>query len=45
MERESYSCAPDCERRIALGDSVGFFGANLKAVGDFGGALAPAEKK
>lgn len=38
-ERESYSCAPDCERRITLGDSVGFFGANLNAVGAFG-ALA-----
>jgi len=24
-ERESYSCAPDCSRRITLGDSPGFF--------------------
>jgi hypothetical protein len=45
IERESYSCAPDCERRITLGDSVGFFGANLNAVGTFGAALAPQEKK
>ena len=44
IERESYSCAPDCERRITLGDSVGFFGANLNAVGAFG-ALANPEKK
>ncbi len=43
-ERESYSCAPDCERRITLGDSMGFFGANLNAVGAFG-ALANPEKK
>jgi Flp pilus assembly secretin CpaC len=41
-ERESYSCAPDCERRITLGDSMGFFGANLNAVGAFS---AIAEKK
>jgi hypothetical protein len=44
VERESYSCAPVCERRITLGDSVGFFGANLNAVGAFG-ALANPEKK
>ena len=44
IERESYSCAPTCERRITLGDSVGFFGANLNAVGAFG-ALAAPEKK
>jgi len=35
IERESYSCAPYCERRITLGDSAGFFGANLSAVGTF----------
>ena len=45
IERESYSCAPDCERRITLGDSVGFFGANLSAVGTFGSALTAPEKK
>src|SRR5471032_1932015 len=27
VERESYSCAPDCERRITLGDSPAYFGA------------------
>lgn len=26
-ERESYSCTPDCERRITLGDAPGYFGA------------------
>jgi Flp pilus assembly secretin CpaC len=25
MERETYSCAPNCERRITLGDSADFF--------------------
>jgi Flp pilus assembly secretin CpaC len=41
IERESYSCAPDCERRITIGDSVGFFGANLNAVAAFGSVAAP----
>jgi len=27
MERETYSCTPTCERRITLGDSVGYFTA------------------
>jgi Flp pilus assembly secretin CpaC len=26
-ERESYSCTPNCERRITLGDSPAYFGA------------------
>jgi Flp pilus assembly secretin CpaC len=43
-ERESYSCAPDCERRITLGDSVGYFGANLNSVGAFG-AMVNSDKK
>jgi Flp pilus assembly secretin CpaC len=29
IERESYSCVPDCERRITLGDSQGYFNTNL----------------
>ncbi len=29
IERESYSCMPNCERRITLGDSAGYFTANL----------------
>jgi hypothetical protein len=29
VERESYSCAPNCERRITLGDSPGFFNTTL----------------
>jgi hypothetical protein len=28
-ERESYSCAPVCERRITLGDGVNYFNATL----------------
>ena len=25
IERETYSCAPNCERRITLGDSLTYF--------------------
>ena len=33
MERESYSCAPVCERRITLGDSVPYFNNTLQQSG------------
>ncbi|HEY6383261.1 MAG TPA: pilus assembly protein N-terminal domain-containing protein, partial [Pseudolabrys sp.] len=33
VERESYSCAPNCERRITLGDSPGYFNATLAESG------------
>ena len=33
VERESYSCAPECERRITLGDSPGYFSATLGQTG------------
>ena len=26
VERESYSCAPECEKRLPLGDSMSYFG-------------------
>jgi Flp pilus assembly secretin CpaC len=29
VERETYSCAPDCERRIALGDSQQYFNVTI----------------
>jgi Pilus formation protein N terminal region len=29
IERESYSCAPECERRITLGDSAPYFASTL----------------
>jgi Flp pilus assembly secretin CpaC len=35
VERESYSCAPDCERRITLGDSPTYFGQNLTSLGSY----------
>jgi Flp pilus assembly secretin CpaC len=29
VERETYSCAPDCQRRITLGDSTTYFDAAI----------------
>jgi Flp pilus assembly secretin CpaC len=34
VERESYSCMPNCERRITLGDSVNYFTATLNQTGN-----------
>lgn len=33
VERESYSCAPDCERRLTLGDSPAYFSSILTQSG------------
>lgn len=35
VERESYSCAQKCERRITLGDSPTYFTANLATFGAY----------
>jgi Flp pilus assembly secretin CpaC len=34
VERESYSCMPNCERRITLGDSANYFTATLTQSGN-----------
>ncbi len=34
VNRESYSCAPMCERRITLGDTPDFFNATLAQTGN-----------
>ena len=47
IERESYSCAPECERRLTLGDSAPYFGGILAQAGSrTGGAPggAPAAR-
>ena len=49
MERESYSCAPQCERRLTLGDSPTYFGTILSQAGSrtggpAGGGGAPAAR-
>ena len=33
MERESYSCAPECEPRITLGDAPNYFAGTLAQTG------------
>ena len=42
VERESYSCAPECERRITLGDSVPYFSSNLTQTTQRNGGAQPA---
>ena len=45
IERESYSCAPNCERRITLGDSANYFAQNLNTFTAFQAQATPGEKK
>jgi Flp pilus assembly secretin CpaC len=40
MNRESYSCAPNCERRVTLGDADGFFKTSMEQAGAIGGQAA-----
>ena len=48
VARESYSCAPECERRLTLGDSPSYFGGILAQAGSrtggSPGASAPAAR-
>ena len=43
-ERESYSCAPKCERRIMLGDAPPYFAATIGEAGARTSAAAPAAR-
>jgi Flp pilus assembly secretin CpaC len=46
VNRESYSCMPNCEHRITVGDTADFFTANLNQVGAVGssaGGPRPAQ--
>lgn len=45
VERESYSCAPECERRITLGDSPAYFNATLSQTGARNGLAQGAGPK
>jgi len=40
VDRESYSCAPSCERRITLGDAPPYFDATLAQAGTRSGSAA-----
>jgi len=35
VDRETYSCAPDCSRRTTIGDTPAYFTANLNQIGTF----------
>lgn len=35
VDRETYSCAPDCSRRVTIGDTPAYFTANLNQIGTF----------
>lgn len=37
IERESYSCTPECERRVTLGDSPAYFSATIGQIGSRNG--------
>jgi hypothetical protein len=41
IERESYSCAPQCERRITLGDSTPYFTSTLTQTTQRNGGAQP----
>lgn len=43
-ERETYSCAPKCERRITLGDSAAYFTATLTQAGNYNAQASNAGK-
>ncbi|HWK96359.1 MAG TPA: pilus assembly protein N-terminal domain-containing protein [Pseudolabrys sp.] len=42
VERESYSCAPECEKRLTLGDSTAYFSGILSQSGARMGGAAGA---
>jgi Flp pilus assembly secretin CpaC len=44
VERETYSCTPDCERRITLGDSVPYFQATIDQAENRSGRAATKTK-
>lgn len=45
VERESYSCTPECERRLTLGDSPTYFGGILAQAGSRTGGAAGGPRK
>ena len=36
VDRETYSCMPNCQRRITVGDAPAYFDANLAQISTFG---------
>ena len=42
MQRESYSCTPECARRVTLGDAESYFKSTMEQAGAIGGQAAGA---
>lgn len=42
VNRESYSCAPECQRRITLGDNEGYFKSTMEQAGALSGQATAA---
>ncbi len=42
MARETYSCTPECARRVTLGDAEGYFKSSMEQAGAIGGQAASA---
>ena len=45
VERETYSCAPKCEKRITIGDSMQYFTQNLGALTVFNTQAQPNDQR
>ncbi len=45
IERETYSCTPNCERRITLGDSAAYFTQTLNAFSAYSVAVDRRSEK
>lgn len=42
VDRESYSCAPVCQRRVTLGDGEGYFKSTMEQAGALNGSATSA---
>lgn len=45
IERESYSCAPNCERRITIGDTPNYVTQNLTTLGTYSAQAQGQQQK
>jgi Flp pilus assembly secretin CpaC len=45
VERESYSCAPNCERRITIGDTPNYLTQNLTTLGAYSAQAQGQQQK
>ena len=45
IERESYSCTPNCQRRITLGDTPNYFTSNLNQTGNLNAQAQGGQQK